>query len=74
MKFSIARVSVPNTEYNPPCDNAVWYNGTWVIKINSIEDYHKLVEELGQPLILWPKPKNGNRPLPSITIYDDDIE
>lgn len=74
MKFSINRVSIPVEPYHCPCEGAIWYNGSWVIKLNSADDLYKLAESLDQPLVLWPKPKNGNRPLPLITIYDDSIE
>lgn len=56
MKFMIHQESsVKESKKRPPCENAVWYNGQWVIKLHSAEDFEKLVDELETPIILWPK-------------------
>lgn len=58
MKFMIHQESsVKESKKRPPCDDAVWYNGKWVIKLHSAEDFEKLVDELETPIILWPKKK-----------------
>lgn len=72
MKFMIHRESQPALKDFPPCDNAIWCNGQWMIKLYTAEDFKELADEVDEPIMLWPK--KDAHVLPLITIHDDFTE
>ena len=87
MKFLITRASDGLKSTQPPCEGARKLtngevgiklnslNGEFGIKLNSLEELMALAEDIKCPLVIYPVYDPSDKsPLPTIQIYDDDIE
>ena len=76
MKFLIIRASDGLKPTKPPCEGArKLTNGEFGIKLNSLEELMALAEDIEWPLVIYPVYDPSDKsPLPTIQIYDDDIE
>lgn len=76
MKFVIIRASDGLNPTQPPCEGArKLTNGEFGIKLNSLEELMALAEDIKCPLVIYPVYDPSDKsPLPTIQIYDDDIE